>query len=69
MIDPNEIQKERDSAAKTADSLRNLTNMVKTQRGKEALTSAAFHLEQCVHQCDDTINALKGMGKQGAAKM
>ncbi len=45
--------------ARTADTLRTLTNTLVGQRGKEALTSAAFHLEQCVHQCDDTIKGLK----------
>jgi hypothetical protein len=59
LIDPNQVQKERDTVARTADTLRTLTNTLVGQRGKEALTSAAFHLEQCVHQCDDTIKGLK----------
>lgn len=62
MINPQDVQKERDTAARAADTVRNLTNSLVSQRGKEALSSAALHLEQCVHTCDDTINALKGVG-------
>lgn len=62
MITPQEVQKERDAAARAADTVRGLTNSLVSQRGKEALSSAALHLEQCVHACDDTINALKGIG-------
>jgi len=49
-------------AARAADTIRGITNALVSQRGKEALSSAALHMEQCVHACDDTINALKGVG-------
>ncbi len=65
VLDPKEVQRERDVLCRMADELRSLTNTLNTQRGKEALTSAALHLEQCIHNCDDTINALKGVGRTG----
>jgi len=52
---PDELQQCRDACAKVADTLRTVTNTLQSQRAKEALTGGAFHLEQCVHDCDQAI--------------
>lgn len=55
----DEVQRCRDACAKTADSLRSVTNTVHNQRAKEALTGGAYFLEQCIRDCDQTINMIK----------
>lgn len=50
-----EIQQCRDSCARTADMLRSVPQGLTSQRAKEALSGAAYHLEMCIHSCDEAI--------------
>ncbi len=58
MMQKQELQDCRDACARTADQLRTIPVQLANQRAKEALSGAAYHLEMCIHSCDEVLKDL-----------